>query len=245
MFFLCLSVVCVCTVDSYIDILQPRQTRRGILNDHFFFECGCSRCAPPRPPLQNRHPVRKTRRRSSSPVEPPPENSTLSTHKKGVFSPDADEEDLVVGSWICPKRRCCREGRVLRPPRGNTGDAHGDSEGSAGVVGSNTFGGGGDDDWNLGFPIADREREFGISAGSFDGDDLEPDSGRCNACGGFVGEDYFDRWAGILGEQLSAADGLMSEGKVREGRQKLFDLKVRFYFTPAHLFAIFNFSFVR
>ncbi|CAM9598800.1 unnamed protein product [Ascophyllum nodosum] len=100
---------------SYVDILQPGPTRRGLLREHFFFDCACQRCLGPRS-LR-----RSARRRLNSPPPPlPPSYQPGSPFSSSPYSSYFSPEDLVSGGWICHERSCCGKGIVL-PTGGDRG----------------------------------------------------------------------------------------------------------------------------
>ncbi|CAM9740913.1 unnamed protein product [Ectocarpus sp. 12 AP-2014] len=184
---------------SYVDILQPWPVRQDLLRCHFFFECACQRCcrSPPVPP---RRAVRsascKTGGNGGGTADPCGGGGCSS----GTINGDSrHREEMVSGAWVCPKRACCGNGRVLPPlsTAGRGGAAGGEAQLGGTQLGARRHGGG-----------AQQARC------------------RCVDCGGVAGEAYFDRWTELLRAKQAAADDDLAGGRVREGRRQLVDLQV-------------------
>ncbi|CAN0439048.1 unnamed protein product, partial [Ectocarpus fasciculatus] len=184
---------------SYVDILQPWPVRQDLLRCHFFFDCGCPRCcrSPPAPP---RRAVRSARGKMGGSRSGTADNcSGGGCSGDTVYRDSRDREEMVSGAWVCPKRACCGNGRVLPPlsTAGRGGAAGGEAQLGGTQLGGRRYGGG-----------AQQARC------------------RCAECGGVTGQAYFDRWTELLRAKQAAADDDLAGGRVREGRRKLADLQV-------------------
>ncbi|CAN0276956.1 unnamed protein product, partial [Laminaria digitata] len=196
---------------SYVDILQPLPVRQDLLRQHFFFECACPRCRPrPRPrtnphPHSHPHPHPRSSQRRRTPVhrEYPAEPFRANGNGTGTgIGNEQEQEELVAAGWVCPKRQCCRRGRVVRPRLCRN------SLGREGDIGGGGGGGSSEDGWGDGGRV---RRMLG---------------GRCNECRGVTEEGYFDRWTEALRTRQAAADDDFAQGRSARGRRRLADLQV-------------------
>lgn len=142
---------------------------------------------------------------------------------RGEEPEQLQHEELVAAGWVCPKRQCCRRGRVVRP-RLSRGNADGKDDGG---------GGSGED----GFVAAQEEEGEGEGQGKGreeeerEGEKEEGGGGwmvggRCDECCGVTDDEYFDRWGKVLRTRLAAADDDFAQGRSRRGRRRLADLQV-------------------
>lgn len=219
----------------YVDILQPRSVRQDLLQKHFFFDCACRRCKTGSIHCRYDHPQEtaspplastgSTRRHADSDIVSCVRSSSSNLECPAPVPNDdrslVVDEDGILGGWVCPKRTCCRRGRVIRPGQ-TAGDktgidrwrAKGGTEGTCTAIGG--FQGDGDKDgWgdNRG-QVRTLEQCQNISWA------------RCDTCGGWTGEAYFDRWTDLLGTRLTAADACLSSGDIGGGRRRLTELQV-------------------